>query len=152
MDNTIEYRFPRDTAPQPWPFEYKVEQFQSKPEIWHATTPYRQIVWAGETREEAIGMMLRGFAELARGGSLDPANPHRIGETDMQHAMACLTTALARHVERRREQIEFQNERQGKPDKPQAYDQLDPQSFNRLNEIISGLATSIAALARVKEL
>lgn len=117
-----------------------------------ASIPYRQIVWIGKSREEAIGELLRGVAELARAGSLDPKQPQRRGATPLQHVMSILEEQLAWHLERRREQIEHLNRKER--ERPDANDVELPvdQRLNRLNEIISGLSTGIAALARVKEL
>lgn len=150
------YEFARDRGPTPWAFEYTLRKAESpRPDgrpIYEVTTPYRQIIWAGDTPEEAIGTAMRGLAELAREGKLDPECPARRGVPPIQHAMRILADQLAWHIDRRREQIEFVNEKAD--ERPDSNDIEMPNSprLNRLNEIISGLATSVAALARVKEL
>jgi hypothetical protein len=122
-------------------FDYEVKETATG---FEASTPYRQVVYLGETEEEAIGAMLKGVAELAWYGSMDPADPDRKGCSPLQHTMSILCNHLRRHLERRRERIDA------------SYDQeLEAQlgaDLARTNEVIGGLATSIAALARIKAL
>lgn len=122
---------------------------------YQGSTPYRQIVYHGQTPEEVIGAMLHDMAELAWRGHLNPGDPEQKGAPPLQHVMQILSYSLEWHIERRKEQIEVDNSRN--PDGVPAPDPNDmrlPTSprLNRLNEIISGLGTAIAALARIKEL
>lgn len=132
-----------------WVFDYSITQQDGQ---FTAMTPYRQIGYIGTSEKEAIGSMLRGVAELAWSGSLHPDDPYRKGAPPLQHVMQILNSSLEWHIARRREQIEHENK--AAPETPDSNDVQLPNSprLNRLNEIISGLATSIAALARVKEL
>lgn len=48
--------------------------------MWEATTPYRAVVWIGETRDEAIGAMLYGLCEMTKKGYIDPEKPYAPGK------------------------------------------------------------------------
>lgn len=115
---------------------------------FEASTPYRQIVYLGETEQEAIGAMLKGVAELAWSGSMDPAAPERKGCPPLQHTMSILCNHLRWHLERRRERIDDSHDQAP----GEALDGQLAAELTRTNEIISGLATSIAALSRIKAL
>jgi hypothetical protein len=144
-------------------FEYEVKQTEHG---FEARTPYREIVYLANTEREAIGGMLKGVAELAWKGSLDPAAPTRVGSPPLQHTMDILCDHLQWHLERRRERIEdSHSERFGDPGDsdagrfggaPDSSETLWAQGcysdLARTNEVISGLATSIAALSRIKAL
>lgn len=127
-------------------FEYEV--IKQAPDRFEATTPYRQIVYLGATEREAIGAMLKGVAELAWSGSLDPAAPDRKGCPPLQHTMSILCNHLRWHLERRRQRIDDSHDTEpGSESEGHALAEL-----GRFNEVISGLATSIAALSRIKAL
>jgi hypothetical protein len=122
-----------------------------------AMAPYRACVWTGETPEEAIGGMIRDYADLARRGSIDPNHPNDKGSPPIQHAIHTLTERLLWQVDRRKEHLGMIDEYSGpglvesSPDAGCFYTQA-LSDVTRDNEIISALATSIAALARVKDL
>jgi hypothetical protein len=126
-----------------------------------AMAPYRACVWTGETPEEALGCMLNGYADLARRGSIDPSNPTAKGSPPIQHAIHTLTERLLWQVERRKEHLgmieEYSPEGLRSEDHPNCSDNVRyynqaQADVSRDNEIISAMATSIAALARVKDL
>lgn len=122
-----------------------------------AMAPYRGCVWTGETTEEAIGGMLHGYAELARKGNIDPSHPNDKGSPPIQHAIHTLTERLLWQVERRKEHLGMADEyshpgmKVSEEDSERFYYQA-LSDIARDNEIISALSTSIAALARVKDL
>lgn len=144
-------------------FAYEVKPTEGG---FEASIPYRQVVYLGSTEQEAVGAMLKGVAELAWKGSLDPAAPTRMGSPPLQHTMDILCDHLQWHLERRRERIEDSNSERfgapgpsdtgrfgGPPDSPETlWAQGCYSDLARTNEIISGLATSIAALSRIKAL
>lgn len=149
---TVVIRRP-DDSPATVVWKYKAGPAKENGALpFEAEVPYRQITWGGATEAEAVGAMLHGVAELARRGSIHADHPERPGVTPIQHAMTILSEHLDWHVERRREQIDHTNRKQNET--PDSHDVELPNNprLNRLNEIISGLATAIAALARVKEL
>lgn len=122
-----------------------------KGEMFEAATPYRNCVYAGDTPAEAIGCLLLGVAELSRNGSIDPSRPNLSGSPPIQHAIHLLTERLLWQVELRREHlVEYGSPLGAGP----AYHVEDDtvKAIARDNEIISALGTSIAALARVKDL
>lgn len=112
--------------------------------MYEATTPYRNCVWTGYSQEEAVGAMLKGVAEMARDGSINPARPADLGAPPIQHAIELLTERLMWQSDRRREKVVG-----GGPLSPVS-DYIT--AIARDNEILAGLATAIAALARVKDL
>jgi hypothetical protein len=67
-------------------FEFSVKQAEvgdgcePAPGKYEARTPYRDVVWFGDTEQEAIGCMLRGLCELGRSGALNPDDPHAPGK------------------------------------------------------------------------
>lgn len=131
-----------------WGFEFTVRNFRANTRLeegsFEAAMPYRNHVYKGRTVEEAVGAMLKGTALLAREGSLDPNLPWECGVPVIQHVIHVLTERLLWHVERRREHLTAE----GSADQPGERER----AVNRDNEIISALGTSIAALARVKDL
>lgn len=114
---------------------------------YSATTPYRAVVWTGDTPGAALGNMLRGFSELSRSGALDPKDPNEKGATPIQHVLEILSERLAWQMGSRRANL-----RQVDPIFPSEDDAKWVTHVAKDNEIISALATSIAALARVKDL
>lgn len=126
-------------------FEYEVKAAAVG---FEARTPYRDIVYWGDTEKEAIGAMLKGVAELAWKGHLHPEQPERKGSPPLQHAMQILADHLSWQLERRRERIDDSHDvLEGSTAETQCVADLA-----RRNELICGLATSIAALARIKAL
>lgn len=127
-----------------------------------AMAPYRGCIWTGDTPEEAIGSMLHGYAELARKGNIDPNHPNDTGSPPIQHAIHTLTERLLWQVERRKEHLGMADEHsphelrgEGTPKSSTEAEGFYNQALSdiaRDNEIISSMATSIAALARVKDL
>jgi hypothetical protein len=115
---------------------------------FEASVPYRQVVYWGETEREATGAMLKGVAELAWNGSLDPAQPERKGCPPLQHTMSILCSQLRWHLECRRDRIDDSHDQIS----GEALDAQLAGDLARTNEIISGLSTAIAALSRIKAL
>ena len=114
---------------------------------YSATTPYRAVAWTGDTPGMALGSMMRGLSELARSGSIDPKDPNKRGATPIQHVLEILSERLTWQMERRRDSLS-----QVDPISPSEGDAQWITHVAKDNEIISALATSIAALARVKDL
>lgn len=151
MDNIITKKSERIPGMCPWAFDWSTTEQSDG--TWTARTPYREVLWTGDTEKEAIGAMLRGVCELSRDGKLDPEAPSERGVPPIQHTLQVLGRALEWHTERRREQIAHDNTKgTEQPDGHDVNELVLSPRLSRLNEIISGLATSIAALARVKEL
>lgn len=123
-------------------FEYKVE---CRDGAYQASVPYRQCVWVGDTEREAIGYMLMGIAELAYNGSIDPDEPQAPGCAPLQHVMNVLSDQLVFQLARRQERTQdaLVNCPGQEPEVP---------DIGKLNDVISGLGTAIAALARIKTL
>jgi len=91
-------------------------------------------------------------------GSINPYNPSAVGSPIIQHVLEILQHALSDQVAQR-----YQDWSEGAPGREVV--ELAEQegttagaawskspTFTRRNEIVSGIATAIAALARVKEL
>ena len=95
----------------------------------------------------ALGSMMRGFSQLARSGALDPKDPNKRGATPIQHVLEILSERLTWQMEQRRDSLS-----QVDPLFPAEGDSQWISHVAKDNEIISALATSIAALARVKDL
>jgi len=134
-------------------------EFMQEGDAWSARLTFRQVWAQGKTKEEALAALTRIYCELSRDGSFNPKRPHHVGAPPIQHAIEILQELLAFHTSCRyddwREQA-LQDEaapRESGQDEATAGGNYtrDPR-FARRNEVISGLATSIAALARVKEL
>lgn len=147
-DNSFEFTLRKITAGVDTQIDPK-EAHLVNPGATHyaATTPYRSITWVGSTPGTALGAMLRGFSELSRSGALNPKDPNQQGATPIQHVLEILSERLTWQMERRRDSL-------GQVD-PLVPTEADTQWISRVakdNEIISALATSIAALARVKDL
>jgi hypothetical protein len=152
------------------PFDFEVFPAPEGSETpgYVARTPYRQVFYCGDTEHEAIGHMLRGVAQLAREGYLNPNDPESKGVPPLQHVLSLLTEFLVKNVAQRQEIIETARwvtettPRTTEYVESKGYDPSIPvednrknltnPDFLRLNEIISGISTAIAALARVKEL
>jgi hypothetical protein len=131
-----------------------VDDNNGKP-YYIAVNPYRAIVCTGSTVESALGSMIFYLITLARNGSINPKYLAEPGDPPIQHVMGILSERLLWQTERRHEHL-------GKAD-PEVPESLKGQESKatqdqyllnvaRDNEIISALATSIAALARVKDL
>jgi hypothetical protein len=125
---------------------------------YSASIPYRCIVCIGDTADEAISSLLHYVADMARTGALDPNNPSEYGDPPIQHAIGILTERLLWQVERRHEHLGRADAdivwAERTPDEKAAKEQQEMylSYVSRDNEVISALATSIAALARVKDL
>jgi hypothetical protein len=144
-------------------FEFLITK-QTDPEKWPVTgcTPYRSsIMYAGDTVEEVVGSMLYDMARLARSGSLNPERPEDKGSPPIQHVVQVLSERLLWQVERRKEHLEgagegshlreFESQEERDREK-ERFEEMALKEVSRDNEIISALATSISALARVKDL
>jgi len=143
-------------------FELKVGQ-EAIP-CFQASTPYRACFYEGKTAEEALARLLLGFCLLSREGAINPNAPEYPGAPIVQHAIHILTERLLWNVEQRQRHLVMS----GYFDNPEgipkttlsAEDFPGPEAMNeqairavaRDNEVVSTLATAIAALARVKDL
>lgn len=136
--------------------EFTIEK-KTESGLFEAKTPYREVVWLGETEEEAIRSMLYGVAELARSGAMDPDRPHSKGVPPIQHALNILSRALAWEIDCRRQRAyDVATLREdadlGNEVAPEGTAARVDADLARRNEVIAGIATAVAALARVKEL
>lgn len=59
---------------------FAFEARQGSSGMWEATTPYRAVVWLGETRDEAIAAMIYGLCEMIKKGYIDPERPYAPGK------------------------------------------------------------------------
>jgi hypothetical protein len=140
-----------DGAPGPtYLFEFSVQKY-AHPEpggaAYFGVTPYRAIIWTGGSPEEVIASMLHELATLGRSGALNPGAPHGHGSPPIQHAIHFLTERLLWQVQQRREHLDWADQA---PESKPGDGALA--GVARDNEIVAALATSIAALARVKDL
>ncbi len=144
---------------------------------FEASTPYRASVYRGDTPEEALGYLLKGMALLSREGAINPSSPYYPGAPPIQHAIHFLTERLLCMVERRQNHLvmsgyaehpahvgaviisastgETKEDEQTKKAREAHYEELNEQMMRavaRDNEVVSALATAVAALARVKDL
>ena len=147
----LQYKLP-DAASGTWGFEYEVRRSSDSnaPEFaYEARAPYRNVVYVGRTPEEALAALLQGFSLLSRDGSLNPEIPYERGAPPVQHAIEVLAARLRWQVDRRREHL-----RQTEEAVPSTLELRERMlaATQQDNEVISALATSIAALARVKDL
>lgn len=149
--------------------------------IFEASTPYRHCVYQGDTAEEAIGCMMKGMALLSREGAINPNNPHGIGSPIIQHAMEVLSERLLWNIEQRQNHLvmggyadspsniwpspyasarytagavggEGKDDSVSKQAREDAFNEQMVKTVARDNEVVSALATAIAALARVKDI
>lgn len=130
----------------------------SPEEKYEATLPFRRLVCVGPTKEVALATLIRSYCELARDGSFNPHAPKDRGAPTIQHVMSLLLEELHKQVQFRysdwehmttTEKAQVEAEKLGTT-AGGAWTK-DP-AFARRNEVISGLSTALAALARVKEL
>lgn len=141
-----------DQADYAWPIEVTEREGR-----FEARLPFRAVVADEATRDEAIGALVHCYAELAWKGSINPHYPYRVGSPPIQHVLEILQDALQFTVELRRDNWEEnvlagENTAAAREQKTTAGGAWVDTQFNRRNEVISGLGTAIAALARVKEL
>lgn len=140
-------------SPSDFMFEYRVHKVvEDGAEHYIAFTPYRAIVWTGGTVASAVGAMLHGVADLARKGSLNPSNPHDKGSPPIQHSIHVLSERLLWQIERRQEKAADLDPDGFPPSGENEIACARAVSLARDNEIIAALSTSIAAMARVKDL
>jgi hypothetical protein len=144
-------------------FDFLITRQMDPEEDWTfaGCTPYRTIIYTGDTVEEVIGNMLKDMATLARSGSLNPERPEDKGSPPIQHVVQVLSERLLWQVERRKEHLEgagegshlreFESQEERDREK-ERFEEMALKEVSRDNEIISALATSISALARVKDL
>lgn len=137
---------------------------------FQASTPYRAVFYQAETPEMALAALLKGACVLSREGAINPHNPHRAGSPPIQHAIHILTERLLQMVEGRQDHL-FMSGYAENPAHvgaiaatvltaehfpgPSKNDELNEQMMRAIardNEVISALATAVAALARVKDL
>lgn len=118
-----------------------------------ASTPYRALVATGDTEASALSGLLHWISEISRNGSFNPKYPAECGDPPIQHVLGILSERLQWQIERRHEHL-------GKADPEPA--RIEDESneirdaylanVQRDNDIIMAISTSIAALARVKDL
>jgi hypothetical protein len=134
-------------SPERLPFEFSVQKYvrpDNDGAKYFGVTPYRSIVWTGNSPEEVVSAMLYALAEMSRRGTIDPRSPNSVGAPPIQHVIGFLAERLASRIQTRHQDL-LQRTR------PKAtYDDLE--DIARDNEIIAAISTAIAALARVKDL
>lgn len=162
----MEYVHEHEYDPKTWGLEFAVRKLTSgkhfppdspqnkrQREVYYeASTPYRGCVYQGDSPEAALGALLLGVGLLSRDGHFNPEHPTASGSPPVQHAIHILTERLLWQVERRKDHITHANEPRGIPYVESEEWKQALTAVGRDNEIISALATSIAALARVKDL
>jgi len=160
---------------------YELKEGQTRRIYFEASTPYRHCVYAGESAEEAVAALMKGMALLSREGAINPNNPHGVGAPIIQHAMEVLSERLLWNVEQRQNHLvtggyadspgniwpspyssaryasafpegEDQGGAKSKQAREEAFNEQMVRAVARDNEIVSALATAIAALARVKDI
>jgi hypothetical protein len=148
-----------ESGSAPWPVSINCASDDDvAPRNFSVVCAHRQVMFTGNTLEEAVGHALKGYAELGWNGSINPYNPSAVGSPIIQHVLEILQHALSDQVAQR-----YQDWAEGAPGREVV--ELAEQegttagavwskspTFTRRNEIVSGIATAIAALARVKEL
>lgn len=146
----LEFAVRKTTAGVHFPHTNAVSKTQPPAQtVYEAATPYRACVYQAESPEAAVGALLMGVALFSRDGHMNPEHPTAMGSPPIQHVLSILSERLVWHSERRREHI-TNAPADATPD--QRLDEATIARISRDNEIISALATSIAALARVKDL
>ena len=143
----LEFSIRKLTAGKHFPPDNR-ENIHARAVFYEASMPYRACIYQGDTPEAALGALLLGVGLMGRDGHMNPEQPTVKGVPPVQHAISILAEKLVWHSERRREHLT--NEPTAglmEPDSDAAF-----QRISRDNDIISSLATSIAALARVKDL
>lgn len=125
---------------------------------YEATLPFRDVVAEGSSEMEAVGALVLQYCDLARCGSINPSRPYMVGAPPLQHVLELLEEQLGfftllRYDDWRENVLSREN-----VDEAAAQDTTacgvwrDDGRFKRRNEVIGGIATAIAAIARVKEL
>lgn len=130
----------------------------SEPFRYEASLPFRQVICEGDTEASAVASLMRSYCEMARAGSFNPHSPFNRGAPTIQHVMSLLMEELGRQLQYRYSDWEHMTQTEEVHD--QAVELETPAggawtknpAFARRNEVISGLSTALAALARVKEL
>lgn len=138
---------------------------------YQASTPYRAVFYQAESAEAALAALLKGFCLLSREGAINPSAPLRPGVPPIQHAIHILTERLLQMVEHRQDHLflggyaenpehvgatiaatELNAGHFPGPSKNEELTEQLMRAVARDNEVISALATAVAALARVKDL
>jgi hypothetical protein len=114
---------------------------------FYASLPFRQVRYEAATAEDARANLMRDYCLLSRRGSFDPNNPNAEGVPMLQHVLEVLQEELDERLKSRRE-CTRRDEATDTPGSDPAYDDV----ASKRSEVIAGLATAIAALARVKAL
>lgn len=122
-------------------FKYNVQLDKSR-DVYVSSVPYRQVECEGATEKDAIGNLIEMVADLAYTGKIDPSDPGRVGCHPIQHVLNVLTDRLTWELDRRQDCAEHHSDD----------DVVALQQTAARNEVIAGLSTAIAALARVKAL
>jgi hypothetical protein len=104
--------------------------------------PYRELVVEGDSLNDAVGQALKLYCELGARGSINPEHPDRPGGNVIQHVMSVLSKAMESAIELRRGCGPVVDS-DGNITNPHAA------VFSQRNQEISGLATALAAVARV---
>lgn len=105
--------------------------------MFEASCPAREIVCIRETRDEALGALIRCYCRLGRSGAIDPSDPEAGGDDVIQHVLSVLTEHLQHVLEMRRE-VQHVDECRG----------YDAAAYG---ERIASIGTAIAAVGRVKD-
>lgn len=120
---------------------------------YQASVPYRNVIWTGNTAEEALSCMLSGLCEYSRSGQFNPSAPRDPGAPPIQHALELLVERLDWDIKHRAAHLRSVRADEFNPEPDEsAAKQAAISNVVKNNEIIAALATSIAALARVKDL
>jgi hypothetical protein len=136
---------------------------------WEASTE-RGGVFVGATPEEAIASLVKGVAQLAYDGHMDPANPEQMGASPVQHCMNVLSRHLGWHMARRQDALRDRDAEAQKLGDFRGASFMDPERAEKAasaravaahnfapligghNEAIAAIGTAISALARIKDL
>lgn len=157
-DGWIDPRIHNQSRPDPgnWTLEIKASAGAHETQRFFASLPFRDVVGEGATVEEAAGDLLRAYARLAYYGSLDPEAPNDVGAPPLQHVMNILQRLLQKRLLQRfedwRDRSIDAHAEAGFPEATAGSNWTKDPIFARTNEVLSGIATAIAALARIKEL
>jgi hypothetical protein len=115
---------------------------------FYASLPFRQVFFEGATADDALACLVRGYCELSRNGSFNPGNPDARGVPMLQHVLEILQEELNSRLQLRRGCVLPERKEDDTPANEPVYDD----TTSKRSDVIAGLATAIAALARVKAL
>jgi hypothetical protein len=113
-----------------------------------ASLPFRSLTSEAGSEEEARAGLLRLMCELSRNGSFDPHNPDARGVPPVQHALEVLYEELGNQLNLRRGAVLPFRDDNDEPENEVSYDA----DVGKRSDVLSGVATALASLARVKAL